>query len=163
MKPKKLSTLNKKGVFGLSKKQIVRFLAVAAWLALTIFLSQQSGTESAALSGGFTTAVVKVLNFFGLNPSTSIVHYCLRKMAHVGVHLVLAILTYRAMVLVTDSKKIAISVSWLACCAVAAFDELIQLVAVGRASDPRDMTLNLLGVSVGIIVGILITREKPSR
>ena len=91
------------------------------------------------------------------------VHYCLRKLAHVGVHMVLAALAYRAMVISIDNKKMAIGMSWLGCCMVAAFDELIQLAAVGRVSDPRDMMLNLLGVSVGIIVGVLITREKPSQ
>ena len=145
----------------MSKRKILRWSAVLAWLALTIYLSQQSGTDSAKLSSGITKVVMKSMGFFGIHESTATVHYCLRKMAHVGVHLVLAILAYRAMAISVNSIRVTVGVSWLGCCVVAAFDELIQLAAVGRASDPRDMMLNLLGVSIGIIVGVLITREEP--
>jgi VanZ family protein len=81
-------------------------------------------------------------------------------MAHFGIHLVLAILFYRALVLVCGGFKTSICLSLLFCGLVAFYDEYVQYYRPGRVFDLEDIALNLLGVSLGVILGILSVKQN---
>jgi VanZ family protein len=80
-------------------------------------------------------------------------------MAHFGVHMVLAILAYRSLVLYVGVKR-ALIWTFIGCGVVAICDEAAQLVATGRASEMVDALMNLLGVETGMVIGYLITKDK---
>ncbi len=148
------------GGVNMTSKQIFRWILALLWLALTVYLSQQSGTQSAEVSGWFTKTIARVFGFFGIDVSYSALHYVMRKLAHFCVHLILAILVYRAFIITNSYQKNAIILTLFACMVVACFDEGIQSVAPGRAMMGGDLLLNLFGVTCGTLVGILTVKQK---
>ena len=143
----------------MAKKRAIRFGLLFAWLGLTIFLSEQSGAESANLSSELAKWLI---NTFSLTIPHTRLNAFLRELAHFGIHFILAILAYRALLTVFN-EKLNTFISLISCSAIAAFDELSQQHIVGRAREVNDLILNLLGVSLGIIVGYLMSRpiKKP--
>jgi VanZ family protein len=144
-------------------KRIIRFGLLFAWLALTIFLSEQSGSESARLSNGLTKFII---DLFGLNVSVARISGVIREMAHFAIHFVLAILAYRAFMTIAK-EKLSVLISLFFCGAIAVFDEITQAHIGGRAYELFDLTLNLLGVTLGLLIGFLVSktlqRQKPSQ
>ena len=159
------SSSSRKGCFrlNLKTKRLVRFSMLFAWIGLTIFLSEQSGIDSARVSSKFTKIIMDILN---LHISPERADSVIREVAHFGIHFVLAILAYRAFVTVL-SEKMSIFVSLIICSGIALFDEFIQWQISGRAFEYIDLTLNLLGVSLGLLTGFMISKtlqlRKPSQ
>ena len=141
-------------------KKAFRWLLVLIWLAFTIFLSRQNGVGSSTLSGGVATGLSGFLAKIGIKVNYYSLHAFLRQMAHFGIHLVLAILFYRALVLVCRGFKTSICLSLLFCGLVALYDEYVQYYRPGRVFDLEDIALNLLGVSLGVILGILSVKQN---
>ena len=142
-------------------KRVIRWLLVIIWLCLTIYLSQQAGTESATTSGWLARQIMRIMRFFGINVHYSLLHAFLRKFAHFCVHFVLAWLTYRALFVSYKVRMNAIVGCFLICCTVAIFDEAIQNVSPGRAAMIFDALLNLFGVATGALIGIFT--EKTTK
>ncbi len=153
----------RKGCFSVRTKRIVRFSLLFIWIGLTLFLSEQSGTDSTRISAGLTKAII---NFFHLNLKVSQVEGVIRELAHFGIHFILAILAFRAFATVV-TEKISILISLILCSAIAIFDEVAQSQITGRAFEFFDLALNLLGVTLGLIIGFLVSktlqRQKPSQ
>lgn len=159
------SSSSRKGCFRLNlrTKRIIRFGLLFAWIGLTIFLSEQSGPDSARMSAKFTKFIMGILPI-KLSPVRA--ESAIREIAHFGIHFVLAILAYRAFVTVF-SEKMSIFVSLIICSGIALFDEIIQWQISSRAFEIFDLVLNVLGVSLGLLVGFIISKtlhlQKPSR
>lgn len=146
----------------LTAKKLFRWSLVLIWLALTIYLSSQQGTESGELSRKIAAASYTV--FGKLFPGTSLSEYhaMLREVAHFAIHFVLAILAYRAFAISSGGFRTGIAVSLLFCLLVAAIDEFIQCCSPGRAVELIDFFHNASGVAFGTLVGILSNRETVS-
>ena len=138
----------------MTTRRVIRFGLLIAWLGLTIFLSEQTGAESAKLSNKLAKLIVKALS---LNIERVRVENFLRELAHFGIHFVLAILAYRAF-LTFMREKPSVLVSLLLCAAIAVFDELTQRAIPGRAREVNDLLLNLFGVSLGTNLSYLISK-----
>jgi len=145
----------------MTTRRVIRFGLLIAWLGLTIFLSEQTGAESAKLSGKLTKLVMKA---FSLTIDSIRVENFLRELAHFGIHFVLAILAYRAFLTLMREKP-SVLVSLLLCAAIAIFDELTQRAIAGRAKEVNDLLLNLFGVSLGVNLSYLISKplNQPSQ
>ena len=148
-----------KGGVSIVKKQIFRWALVILWLILTVYLSQQSGNESSATSSWLAHKLFRIFEMLGINVSYSAFHAVLRKIAHFGIHFVLAWLGYRALLISCDRRRNAIIVTLVLFGAIALFDEAIQSIAPGRAMMLFDATINLSGVILGTIIGILTTKQ----
>lgn len=133
--------------------RIIRFGLLIAWLGLTIFLSEQSGAESARMSERITNWIVRV---FPSNIGYTRLHGILRELAHFGIHFILAILAYRALVTVLKEKA-SVALGLLFCGIIAVIDELTQSGISGRARESFDLLLNLFGVSLGTNLSYLIS------
>ncbi len=144
----------------MTAKKVFRWSLVLLWLALTIFLSRQKGEGSAELSGQIAGGLSSLLAKIGIDVKYYSFHASLRQLAHFMMHFVLAILFYRALVLVCGGFKTAICLSALFCSVIAIYDELVQYYRPGRVLDINDIVLNLFGVSCGIILGILSVRQN---
>ena len=143
----------------MTTKRVIRFGLLIAWLGLTVFLSEQTGAESAKISGKLTRMIIKA---FSLTIDPVRLENFMRELAHFGIHFVLAILAYRAFLTLTREKT-SVLISLLLCGAIAAFDELTQRAIVGRAKEVNDLLLNLFGVSLGVNLSYLISKPpiKP--
>lgn len=142
------------------KKQIFRWTLVILWLILTVYLSQQSGKESAATSSWLAHKLFGIFGAFGINISYSIFHHIIRKIAHFGVHFVLAWLGYRALLVNCEKRINAIIITLMLFGSIAVFDEAIQSMAPGRAMMPTDALINLSGITLGTIIGILTSKQR---
>lgn len=147
----------------MTTRRVIRFGLLIAWLGLTLFLSEQSGPESARLSKELTKFIVNALHLH-LSPARA--ESAIREIAHFGIHFVLAILAYRAFITILN-EKMSIFVGLIICSVIALFDEIIQWQISSRAFEYIDLVLNLLGVSLGLITGFMISKtlspQKPSR
>lgn len=149
-----------KGVCLMTTKRVWRWTIVLVWLVLTIFLSQQTGSQSAKISGWLTQRCRSVLDVFGVHVGYSALHAFLRKMAHVMVHLILAWLAYRAICTTGLSVKADILLCLVLCGIVAIIDESLQTNVIGRSAAVFDAILNLFGIEGGLICGILSTNSR---
>lgn len=138
----------------MTTKRVIRFGLLLAWIGLTIFLSEQSGVESAELSSRLAKWTIKV---FKLKIEYARLHDFMRELAHFGIHFVLAVLAYRAFLTIMREKP-SIFVSLMLCGIIAAVDEFMQVGIPGRAREIYDLLLNFLGVSLGTNLSYLISK-----
>ncbi len=134
--------------------RIIRFGLLIAWLGLTIFLSEQSGAESARMSVRITNWFIRV---FPLDIEYTRLHGILRELAHFGIHFILAILAYRALITIFHERT-SIVIGLLFCGIIAIVDELLQIRIIGRARESFDLLLNLFGVSLGTNLSYLTSK-----
>ena len=139
----------------MTTKKLLRISLLVAWLCLTVFLSLQVGDSSSRLSNWIA---LRIVNFFGLSVRVDVFHTVLREAAHFVMHLILAGLMFRALILFMKMKG-ALIVCVLVCFAVALFDEVMQGQVSGRTCEMLDLVLNLLGVETGLLVGVLMSSE----
>ena len=142
------------------KKQTFRWILVILWLTLTVYLSQQSGIESSATSGWLAHRLFRIFEFLGINISYQVFHAIFRKIAHFGIHFILAWLGYRALLISCNKRRNAITVTLVLFGAIAIFDEAVQGIAPGRAMMLFDALINLSGVLLGTIVGFITTKRQ---
>ena len=147
----------------MTTRRVIRFGLLIAWLGFTLFLSEQSGPDSARLSRKLTKFIIDALH---LHLSPERVESAIREIAHFGIHFVLAILAYRAFITIM-SERLSIFVGLIICGGIALFDEIIQWQISSRAFEYIDLVLNLLGISLGLLTGFMISKtlspQKPSR
>ena len=147
----------------MAMKRAIRWLLVLAWLYLAVFLSRQSASDSAAVSGWIAQRGASALSFLGIEVRYAVFHAFIRKFAHFCVHLVLAWLVYRALDISFTGQKFNIILCIIFCSIIAIFDESVQNVAPGRVAQMYDAILNLFGVQCGTILGILTVKQKVGR
>ena len=123
-------------------KKAIRWIVLALWLTLVIFLSCQSGKASGEMSAWFTKSL------FRTTPPIA-VHTVLRLLAHFIIHLVLGVLLFQA-----ARYDIPQPVSSTLICGipVAICDELIQIFITGRVFEFSDIALNLAGIFAALII-----------
>lgn len=149
-------------MFLLTAKKLFRWSLVVIWLALTVYLSSQQGTESGELSHKIAAASYTVFGKFFPGTSLSEYHAVLREVAHFTIHFILAALAYRAFAISSGGFRTGIVISLLFCLLVAAMDEFIQCSSPGRSVEFIDFFHNASGVAFGTLVGILSSRETVS-
>ena len=121
------------------------------WFCFMTYLSHQDGKGTTELSVGI---VEKIIKYFHLTNYYNEIHYIIRKLAHPFVFCVLAILVLITLSQKQKSKKtyfcliVLISLwAWL--------DEITKLSIPGRHFSWYDVSLNLLGVVIGVLIFIL--------
>lgn len=127
------------------------------WMALTMYLSNQIGSNSSALSNRVAKSIWQPL--YDLFPSLEFdeFHFAIRKLAHFAVHAVLAFSIFRAAWHSFRKKGAALFLALVVAGGIAVFDELVQLRAPGRVWAVTDMGINLLGVSLGTCFSSILT------
>ena len=150
------------------RKRAFWWTAFGLWLVLAVYLSSQNGSGSSDVSGWLATklwrvsnALTKVLLDRGISYATF--HFCVRKLAHFTVHLVLAFVTMRASAWSFPRREEATHFTVVLALFMAIFDELIQLVAPGRSSVALDGVINLGGAVVGLLVSSRLGPNKPTK
>ena len=142
------------------RRQLFRWTLVTLWLILTVHLSRQTGVESSTVSGWLAHGLYHICDALGINLSFVTFHAVLRKIAHFGIHFILAWLGYRALLVSCEQKRNAIILSLVLYGVIAIVDEAIQGISPGRAMMLGDAIINLFGIVLGVIIGILTTKQQ---
>ena len=122
------------------------------WLMITVSLSGQDGTGSAMLSNTISAGPWRLIHRCFPQLRYEDYHLCVRKLAHFGVHFVLAFLALRAMRYTFSHFGVALIVVAIVTVIIAIFDEAIQVQTPGRVGIISDAVINLAGVFAGIFV-----------
>jgi VanZ family protein len=124
--------------------------------------SQQSGKESAELSGEITEEVVHLIveNYDQLSPEQQIdakeqISFVVRKLAHFTEYLILGLLLFQLVRTYTIKRSKEALISWGVGTLYAASDELHQMFSDGRSPQVRDVCIDSAGVLTGVLVTLL--------
>jgi VanZ family protein len=98
--------------------------------------------------------------------SLTLIHICVRKIAHLIEYAILALLLCRALFNGTNLKwarSILIVTAWIACVLVATGDEFRQSFAESRGASPWDVMLDSAGAIFGALTYSRFARGKSER
>ena len=130
-------------------KALIWWTLSILWLALTVYLSNQVGENSATLSMAMARSIWTPLLKLFPELDFEEFHIFMRKLAHFGVHMVLAFSMFRASSHSFRRKGVALFATLTLAGLIAFVNELVQLRAPGRVWTMTDAGLNLLGVFIG--------------
>lgn len=141
-------------------KNVARIMIVVlfAWVVLMFLLSSQDGGQTARTSEGIAYHLTKLV--FGTTDSVVVeyVNTMLRKGAHIVLYFVLAVLlgivTKRIAKGIPYGVRMSLAYLFLLFCCF--FDEWHKQFIMGRHNDPRDVRLNIIGGTVGLLLTICV-------
>jgi VanZ like family len=137
------------------------WLPVVVWLGL-IFIGSTD-----LLSAEHTSRIIgPILRWF--NPGVSIatiarVQFFVRKAAHLGEYLFLAVLLWRAFRHVSRWQKkmsMLFLAVWLICLLFAASDEFHQSFVPSRTASSKDVLIDVIGALVGLTICVAVASQK---
>lgn len=130
-----------------------------AWMALIFFMSHQVATTSSGMSGYFVEPIKPYAPDFTEDILTTLV----RKSAHIFMYFVLGILIYLALQGHRFSNIRLIIYSILSAFVYAVTDEIHQMFVPGRSGEVRDIMIDTIGASIGILICYLLMRKKDGK
>lgn len=136
-----------------------RWCLVLLWMIVIFMFSMQNGSESSMSSGKVIKVLSIIFNVDLFNsPFINTISFVVRKCAHMFSYFVLAILSYRALILVRE-ERIWFDTSLL-CVGYAIFDEIHQLFVPGRAGMFQDVLIDSLGMLIAFLSIYLFNKCK---
>jgi len=144
-------------------RKVILTIATILWMIFIFLFSSQEANESSKLSDSFIDkTVINVYKVFDSDLTQSKEHSIkemlvtpIRKLAHLSVYLVLGILVYLTLTEYKIKKVVIYAI--IICISYAISDEFHQLFVKGRSGEIRDVIIDTLGSSIGII---LINRKR---
>ena len=133
---------------------VVWWLLAAGWIYVLFYLSRQTATDSAQLSGWFARGVLRRLSF--LNVSEATFEYFMRKLAHFGIFAAEGFLVRMALFATKSRRHVNTLIALFLCLPLAVTNELSELAAAGRSCSIRDMGIDMAGALLGILVGAFV-------
>ena len=137
----------------LSAKGIILLIATLLWLALALYLSHQDGEHTEVTS-------LRLAEWFlgwdeGIEPDEGVrmLNWKLRRIAHVVVYTVMAILMLLTFGEIWSGHTIIVVI---VLAVIAVVDEVTKTPIEGRHCSAVDIGLNLLGVAIGTVVIVLV-------
>lgn len=139
--------------------------AVLLWMALIFNLSSQVAEQSNQLSTGITEVIVKTVEKVAPKAEFNIKSFNnrLRKNAHFFAYLILGILVTKALRRsgVHGYRRVALALG--ICVLFAISDEVHQIFVPGRGGQVKDVLIDSVGASVGIVVYWVVAKWNRSR
>jgi VanZ family protein len=137
------------------RKKVLAWILVLVWMTIIFYFSSQPGEKSSEISSGFVEVVVEIAEKVVPNTAPNLdynnLHLHIRKQGHFFMYFVLGILTINALTKMGVKGKRIIWISLLICVAYAITDEIHQLFVPGRSGEVRDVLIDSIGASIGII------------
>ena len=139
-----------------SRSFVVYFLPALLWTAVVLMASND------AFSAEHTGSVLKVFLGWMQPPTFDLMHFLIRKSAHLTEYGILGFLWFRAW----RGMQTGWNIQWARyalafCLAVAAIDEFHQSFVPSRTSSPRDVAIDCVGVLIALTLIRLRNRQKP--
>ena len=131
-------------------KKILLWILVIFWMGLIFYFSSFNGIESTEQSQGFLYRTIR--NSDNKDDLILKLDPIIRKVAHCAIYSVLSILVYLLLKEYNlDSKKL-ILFTFLICILYSISDEIHQLFVSGRSAEIRDVIIDGIGITIGILV-----------
>jgi VanZ family protein len=142
------------------RRFLKNWLPVLIWLGV-IFLGS-TDLLSAEHTSRFIIPFLRWLKP-DISPETlALIHFMVRKCAHICEYAVLALLLFRAAYCMTNLKRpmaiLYVSV-WVGCFLVAATDEFHQGFVASRGASARDVMIDSAGAIFGLLIGAVFARR----
>lgn len=142
------------------KKRIILWILVILWMGIIFIFSSFNSDNSSKQSEGIINFIIEnVIEIFNKDLSLEDksllidrVHMPVRKLAHFSIYLVLGVLVTLLLKTYNLSTRNVILVSILICFLYACSDEIHQLFISGRSAEFRDILIDTLGSSCGIVL-----------
>ena len=146
-----------------SKKKFTLFLILSLLvLAFIFYNSTTTGEESNAASRGLMDFVLNIIDPHG-KLDTTVFHYLVRKGAHFAEYFVYGFCLFgMPLAIREETKKLYVSLTLLIAMSSAVIDEIIQSFT-SRTSSPRDVLLDFIGASCGVLFMWLVHRGREKR
>lgn len=141
----------------------IHLLLPFIWMAVIFIFSQQP----ASISSGQSSVFVEQLHHIVPSIDQYLLTFIIRKSAHIFAYFILGILIFNALWRINFSKltysQPAIS-SITICALYAASDELHQLFISGRSGEVRDIIIDSIAASIGVVlIGYIYKHLKVAR
>ncbi|MDE6432938.1 MAG: VanZ family protein [Lachnospiraceae bacterium] len=134
-------------------KKILLSITLIFWVGFILFLSFQTGTDTAATSLGLTKWI---LQFFieGEIPDETLMHWHMlfRLWAHPAIFFFYGMLAMGVTTEFISKYSVCLLVTGISGIGLAVFSEVGKWNIPGRHCDIKEMALNVVGVLVGIIL-----------
>ncbi len=125
-------------------------LITTIWFCFMTYLSHQNGEETTELSKGIVERIIEYFQIENYNE----IHSIIRKLAHPFVFCILVILVLFTLSQKCKKRKIFLFTTMLMIL-WAWLDEFTKLSIPGRHFSWNDVSLNLFGVVVGIVIFLI--------
>jgi VanZ family protein len=132
----------------MSSKKIAKILVLLLWLGLIFYMSSQIATTSSGMSRIFVEPIRPYAPGFTENILTTIV----RKSAHIFMYFVLGMLVINVLKDYKLGNKKLIGFSILFAGLYAVTDEIHQTFVSGRSAEVRDVLIDTIGASLGVVL-----------
>lgn len=141
----------------------IHLLLPLIWMAVIFIFSQQP----ASISSGQSSVFVEQLHHIVPSIDQQLLTFIIRKSAHIFAYFILGILIFNALWRIKFSK---LTSGWPAissitiCTLYAASDELHQLFISGRSGEARDIIIDSIAASIGVVlIGCIYKHLKVAR
>ena len=138
------------------KVKFISWISVVLWMALIFHFSAQPATQSKEISNGVMEVLVETVEKVAPNRAADLdiqrLHYLIRKNAHFFSYLVLGILVLNARRRSGRLGDSSAVIALIICIFYAISDEIHQLYVPGRSGELRDVIIDSVGASVGIVI-----------
>lgn len=150
----------RKNSIGPDPLAVLLWIITLLWLGFCLYLSWQTGAETAGFSWRIVQFLLPILNKFGLSPDPQRFHMGLRLFAHFGVFFVTGVLFAGSLEVMFSGRAHRDVIVFLLAAAIGAFiavaAEVGKLAVPGRHLTWSEAGLNVLGAACGAAVVCLL-------
>lgn len=134
---------------------IVKHVLVAAWMLVIFLMSSEVASTSSARSD----EIVRSIQSVGINAPKDLLTFLVRKAAHISAYFVLGILAYSLLkeYKLAFRQRILAGITFAMLYAVT--DEIHQIFVPGRSGEIRDVIIDTIGATIGIILCVALSRK----
>ncbi|CEK31598.1 acetobutylicum phosphotransbutyrylase [[Clostridium] sordellii] len=129
------------------------------WMGLIYYMSNQPASISSSQSGGFINMLSNlpiIGNTIKELMKIGIAEFLIRKSAHMFLYFTLAILIYMVFKNINNRKAYLYSI--IGCFIYACTDEIHQLFITGRSGEFKDVLVDTLGATIGLLIVFIINK-----
>jgi len=126
----------------------LNWLGVFLWMSLIFYMSSRPGEDSANMSSNFLVVFEVLFPFM----EEDILHLMVRKLAHVGVYMVLFLLLVNALKQHISERKYMYTYAVFIGLLYAITDEIHQVFVPGRSGNVLDVLIDSMGLGIGLLL-----------
>ena len=149
-------------------KKTIYTILIITWMSLIFMFSNQPATESSKLSDGFiSTTIGNIYKLFNNDVSEEKLieikkKYTtpVRKTAHFTIYLILGLLVTNLLKEYNIETNKLIIISITICLLYATSDEIHQLFIQGRSGEIRDVFIDTIGSTIGVLIVSKISKRQ---
>ncbi len=147
-------------------KKIILAILIVIWMITIFMFSGEGGKKSKTTSGSIVGFIVdKIYDTSNMSQKEredkiEDLQRPIRKLAHFTIYTIGGVITFVFMnkLNITNKRKILYSIMF--CLIYAITDEIHQYYVPGRSCDIRDVLIDTIGASIGILITYLIYSKK---